>query len=139
MMPPAERFAQAAEALAGTRFRLHGRSRAGGVDCIGLVACALEACGRRVRSPEGYGLRNSDIARHLRFAAENGFAETERPDARGDLLLVLPGPAQFHLLVASGAGHFVHAHAGLRRVVRDRGLPGAPVLRRWRLFAQDEE
>lgn len=132
----AERFAAAAEALEGTKFRLHGRTRAGGLDCIGLAALALADCGREVRAPQGYALRNSDIARHLRLAASNGFADTGNSPARGDLLLVRAGPAQCHLLVACGGGRFVHAHAGSRRVVRDRGLPDAAVLRHWRLIEE---
>lgn len=50
----------------------------------------------------------------------------------GDVLLVRPGPAQVHLLVCARDGRFVHAHAGLRRVVAMPGPHGWPVLRHWR-------
>lgn len=133
MTPLPESFAAAAEALVGAPYRLHGRSREHGLDCIGLVACALAACGAKPRAPAGYGLRNSTIDAHLHRAALNGFAPASGPVLRGDLVLVVPGPAQHHLLVATGGGGFVHAHAGLRRVIRDNGLPGAPVLGHWRL------
>lgn len=138
-MTPADSFAAAAESLLDVRFRLHGRSRESGLDCIGLVACALGQAGLTALPPHGYALRNTRIARHLDAAASSGFAETTAPIARGDLLLVRPGPAQHHLLVATGAAAFVHAHAGLRRVVRlNTALPW-PVLRHWRLdlTAQD--
>ena len=50
----------------------------------------------------------------------------------GDLILARPGPAQHHLLVASGPDRFIHAHAGLRRVVAMPGPLPWPVLHRWR-------
>lgn len=129
----AARFAEQAEQLAGTRFRLHGRDPATGLDCVGLVACALERCGCAVEAPDGYGLRNSTIERHLAFAARNHFTETEGPIERGDLLLARPGPAQHHLVVALAANRFVHAHAGLRRVIVHHGLPHWPLATHWRL------
>lgn len=128
-----ERFAAAACALVGTRFRLHGRTPAEGLDCVGLVACALAASGRAVRAPAGYGLRNSTIEPHLTLAEANGFAPADGPAKRGDLLLVATGPGQHHLTVVSGENKFVHAHAGLRKIVIQPGpLPWA-VLHRWRL------
>ena len=77
----AMRFAKAAEELVGTPFRLHGRTPAAGVDCVGLVACALKhggvPCGGAVDPPGGYGLRNRSIDRLLHLAADNGFAAIE--------------------------------------------------------------
>lgn len=125
-----EGFAAAAEALVGAPFRLGGRDPAGGVDCVGLVACAL---GPGVAAPQGYGLRNSAIARHLAFAAGAGFVPSALPPARGDLILARPGPAQHHLLVVLGRDRFVHAHAGLRRVAIHAGPLPWPVHRCWRL------
>jgi cell wall-associated NlpC family hydrolase len=133
----ADRFATAAEELVGVPFRLHGRSRASGLDCVGLVACALTASGRAATAPAGYALRNSGIDRHLPFASRNGFREASGPILRGDLLLVAPGPAQHHLLVASNAGSFVHAHAGLRRVVCQPAPLAWPALHHWRLIEQE--
>lgn len=124
-----EAFAAAAEALVGSRFRLGGRDPVHGLDCVGLVGAALGGAD----APLGYGLRNSDVARHLVFARRAGFMIAEGPIARGDLLLALPGPAQHHLLVALGADCFVHAHAGLRRVVVQPGPPPWPLAAHWRL------
>lgn len=132
-------LARAAEALVGTRFRLHGRDRATGLDCIGLVGNALERCGRKVRYPQGYRLRNADIARWLEFAGANGLRGCGGDTRRGDILLVSPGPAQHHLLVAQGHGCFVHAHAGLKRVVSQPISLTHPPLARWRVDPDQEQ
>lgn len=129
-----EAFAAAARALVGTRFRLLGRLPETGLDCVGLVACALAAAGRDVRAPTGYALRNTTIEPWLRLAGANGFGAVSSDEARGDLLLARPGPGQHHLIVALGGGEFVHAHAGLGRVVVQPEPLAWPVLRRWRLI-----
>lgn len=127
-----EAVARAACELVGTPFRLHGRNPVYGLDCIGLVAVAIEKAGGRPSPPTHYRLRNSAIVAHLRFANQSGLVETIGRPRPGDVLLVAPGPAQHHLLVAAGACRFVHAHAGLRRVsVIDGPIPW-PVLRHWR-------
>ncbi len=123
-------FADAAEALLDVPFRLGGRDPVTGVDCIGLVACALGG----VAAPAGYALRNSCIQRHLVFVARAGFAPASGPIERGDLILAVPGPAQHHLLVALGAARFIHAHAGLRRVACHDGLLPWTMQGRWRLL-----
>ena len=139
MTARADAFARAAEALIGTPFALHGRSPQHGLDCVGLVACALEACGNAPRIPEGYGLRNASISRFLVLAHGNGFAAVSEAEtfkaARGDLLLVAPGPGQSHLLIALGPDRFVHAHAGLRRVAVHHGPLDWTVEHHWRLRA----
>lgn len=125
-----EQFAQAAEALLGAPFRLGGRDPATGIDCVGLVACAL---GPGVEAPQGYGLRNSAIEHHLAFVDRAGFLPATGAIQRGDLVLAVPGPAQLHLLVTLTPERFVHAHAGLRRTVLHAGpLPWAERAR-WRL------
>jgi hypothetical protein len=48
-----------------------------------------------------------------------------------DMMLVRPGALHRHLLILVPGG-FVHAHAGLRRVVETPGAPPWPVLRIWR-------
>ena len=133
MSNAAERFALEAERLAGTPFRLHGRTRVQGVDCIGLVACALEAADLPADPPQGYTLRNTLPGAHADKAGRSGFIVADGPVMRGDLLLVRPGPAQHHLIVALGKTRVVHAHAGLRRVVVQTRLPDWPVLTHWRL------
>ena len=139
MSAPGDAVAHAAEALIGTRFRLHGRDRETGLDCIGLVGTALTDCGREVRYPQGYRLRNADIARWLDFAEANRLRACTGPIRRGDILLTRPGPAQHHLLVALGGDRFVHAHAGLRRVVRQHLPLVEPPLMHWRLDPVPEQ
>ena len=134
-----ERFAAEAELLVGTRFRLHGRVAETGLDCVGLVARALEAAGRRAIAPGGYSLRNAAIDDLLAFAGRNLFFPCHEPLARGDLLLVRPGPAQHHLIIAISRDGFVHAHASLGRVVLHRGPLSWPVLFHWRLAPSSEE
>lgn len=125
-------FAGAAERFLGSPFRLGGRDPATGLDCVGLVACALSVD----EAPSGYRLRNSDIAAHLAFAARAGFRPAGGPIRRGDLILAQPGPAQHHLLVALGPARFIHAHAGLRRTVIHAGPLAWPERMRWRLPIQ---
>lgn len=138
-LPAAEReqagayLAHAAERLVGVPFRLHGRDPERGLDCVGLVLAALEVVGRRVRVPP-YRLRMSEIGSLVTGASDAGLVEASGPPGPGDVLLVRPGPAQHHLVIAASLGGFVHAHAGLRRVV----LTPAPLPwteeRRWRLL-----
>lgn len=126
-------LAAAAETLVGTPFRLHGREAASGLDCVGLVAAALAAIGRPAPGPRCYGLRNHDIADALVFAARAGLIEAGGAILTGDVLLVRPAPLQHHLLIALGKTGFVHAHAGLRRVVVTPGPLASPLIRHWRL------
>lgn len=130
---PGAQFAAAALALVGVPFRLHGRN-GDGVDCVGLVALALAATGRQPAIPIGYRLRALSVEPFLEFAAHNCFAAIAGPEAPGDLLLVHPCPIQAHLLVTTGQGGFVHAHAGLGRVVHETGPCSWPVAAHWRLM-----
>lgn len=123
------RAARAAERLVGTRFRLHGRDPASGLDCVGLVAAALGVS----TTPVAYRLRNRDISAQLGFAPAAGLVETTGGIEPGDVLLVRAGPGQHHLLVADTRGGLIHAHAGLRRVVATPGPPRWPIERHWRL------
>ncbi|WP_234024915.1 hypothetical protein [Tsuneonella amylolytica] len=118
-------------------FRLHGRDPATGLDCVGVVAAAFAACGTRPHVPHGYGLRNRSVGALLELAGAAGLADASGEDAVGDILLVRPGPAQHHLLVALSGERYVHAHAGLRRVVIQPGPLPWPVERRWRLAAKE--
>jgi len=137
MTGPANLLVEAARRFVGAPFRLHGRDPATGLDCVGLVAAALAAMGRTPIVPRTYALRNSDITNLLGFAAANGFEDIGGPVEPGDLVLVRPGPAQFHLLIAERSGSFIHAHAGLRRVVRMPGPLGLTVHRHWHLSTKE--
>lgn len=145
-MERGEAIMNAARSMIGASFRLHGRSAATGLDCVGLVMLALERAGNgdaRKATPQGYRLRGGAIApveAGLRRAGLSpvapvraGAAGTavEMDTRPGDILLVEAGVAQFHLMIATDAGH-VHAHAGLGHVVEMPGPSPWPVLSRWR-------
>jgi len=114
-----------ARALVGCRFRLHGRNPATGLDCVGVVACAAS-----VQAPRGYSLRGGSVAAVAAALVDQGFSEVDEARA-GDVLLMQAGPAQLHLAVRTSIG-FVHADAGLRRVVERPGAPDWEVLGIWR-------
>lgn len=116
-LSPGAAIAEAAQSLVGTPFRLHGRDPRFGLDCIGVASVALLRAGLANNPPQGYRLRGHDLAGWENLISQNGLAQGSAPVQPGDLLIVRPGPAQLHILVATDHGHFVHAHAGLRRVV----------------------
>ncbi|WP_200910115.1 peptidoglycan endopeptidase [Sphingomonas sp. Leaf38] len=118
-------IADAARAAVGTRFRVHGRGP-DGLDCVGLVAVALRAGGYAGAVPTGYSLRGGDPGVLDRVLVRVVDA------APGDVLLMAAGPGQFHLGIRTPGG-FVHADAGLRRVVERPGVPPWPVLGAWRM------
>ncbi|UIP07143.1 peptidoglycan endopeptidase [Erythrobacter sp. SDW2] len=122
-----------ARTLIGSRFRLHGRDPATGLDCVGVVAACLKAAGRPIRVPPVYGLRNTDIAPLLGLSERADAKSGALPCQSGDILLVWPGPAQHHLLLAAGPHSFIHAHATLRRVVETPFPAPWPIERHWRL------
>lgn len=128
-----DHFATAAEALLGTPFRLGGHDPDSGLDCVGLIACAL---GLGSDAPVGYALRNCSIARHLEFVERAGLVPATNPRKRGDVVLTAPGAAQHHLLVTLAPDRFIHAHAGLRRVALHHGPLPWPELARWRLASE---
>lgn len=128
-----EALARAAESLAGTRFRLHGRDPATGLDCIGLLAAALAAINRRTALPTGYTLRTRALPDLAALAAGCGFAAAEGALLPGDVAMVRIPPGQFHLIIAGQAGRIVHAHAGIGRITLFPGPPGWPCIGHWRL------
>ncbi len=132
-MTPAAAFAAAAQSLVGCRFRLHGRDPDTGLDCVGVLAEALRRAGRPGVLPVDYNLRTRDVARAYDIAPQLGFAPTTGPTRLGDVALIQVGPCQHHFAVACDGGTFVHAHAGLRRVVHSPVLPTGTVVGQWRL------
>lgn len=124
-----EAVAARARRLVGVRFRPQGRSRAIGLDCVGLVAAAL----RKRDVPSDYALRGGALAELEAALSEAGLRRIDlaRP---GDVLVLRAGPGQLHLAVSTGEG-FVHAHAGLGRVVETPGQPEWPLLGIWRAGA----
>jgi cell wall-associated NlpC family hydrolase len=132
-------LAHAAQALVGAPYRLHGRNRATGLDCIGVLACALEAAGRQAALPSNYRLRSRIVPPFDAIASANGLSAASGPVLPGDVLIVRPGPCQQHLLIASGPQQFVHAHIALKRIVCGPLRPDWPLLGHWRLNPSPEE
>jgi len=127
MAPHEAAVVTAARACLGTRFRLHGRSRESGLDCIGLAAIAYGKSG----VPAGYALRGGDPERVAAAIEALGFVPATDPPRVADLLLLRAGPHQLHLAIFTDRG-FIHADARLRRVAEVPGPPLWPVLGRWR-------
>jgi hypothetical protein len=121
-------YATRARAFVGTRFRPQGRS-ADGLDCVGVVVAAFELDPEAI--PRDYALRGNSthvptavLARHFRRVPVRSLRA-------GDVMLMTVAPGRLHLGVRTSAG-FVHAHAGIRRVVETPGMPEWPVLGAYR-------
>ena len=123
----------AAAGLIGCAFRLHGRDPATGLDCVGLVASALKAAGAQAQVPEGYSLRNLTIDHWLHCAAGSGLRASPGQVCAGDIVLLRLDHCQHHLMIAESATSVIHAHAGLRQVVRQPFDPRWQVCAKWRL------
>lgn len=128
------RLARAAETLVGTPFRLHGRDPATGLDCLGLLSAAMARAGRPISLPTGYPLRIIQLDRWMPDPLTCGLRPARGRFACGDVVLLQPGPVQFHLAIADRSLGWVHAHAGLRKVVRDAALPDGVIIHHWRLI-----
>ncbi len=127
-------LAKAAEGMAGTPFRLHGRDPRTGLDCIGLIDCALAEIGCKALFPNGYALRTGQWPDLDEIADRRGFVPTSGPVLPGDVLLLKPCASQLHFTIAGLlGGTWIEAHAGLRRVVVTATSDRFPVIRRWRL------
>ncbi len=136
-MRDGERLALAAAKLLGAPFRLQGRNPRFGIDCVGLVTVAIQSIGRPVVAPSGYRLRNATIEHWLRYAEQCSLVPAEGGIETGDVILVTPGAGQAHLLIAENSASFLHAHAGLRKVVRQTGAMNSPIRFHWRLAARN--
>ncbi|HWU03539.1 MAG TPA: peptidoglycan endopeptidase [Novosphingobium sp.] len=126
-----DKVARAALEVVGVRFRLRGRDPATGLDCVGVVAAALAGNGCRLALPIDYAMRAQDTGRAAPFADALGCVAAHGDAQPGDILLLHVGPGQHHFAVAVDGG-FVHAHAGLRRVVLAPAMPAGAVIGHWR-------
>lgn len=129
-----QELAKAAAQFIGLRFQLHGRDPSQGLDCIGLVACSLEAVGCKPETPSGYGLRNSNLTPWLNCAEQSGLTQISGAVELGDIVLIKPGPGQYHLVIAETASSAIHAHAGIRKIVRQTMAFSEIKTRHWRLL-----
>jgi murein DD-endopeptidase / murein LD-carboxypeptidase len=136
MLDKQQAIAQRALAEVGTPYRLHGRMAGVSLDCVGLIALALGPHLKGQTIPSGYALRGNyqdDVCKFFQTLPLSKFA----PDSAylaGDIIAIAPSPQQMHLAICAGDG-WVHAHAGLRRVVHSPVL-GDPISCRWRLIGE---
>ncbi len=128
----------AAQTLIGCPFRLHGRDPATGLDCVGLVCAALAGCGVHPVTPLGYGLRNTGIDQWLPLAPLSGLVPASGPVGEGNVLLIALAHCQHHLVICADTDSVIHAHAGLRRVVRQPRDPAWQIRARWRFAPHTE-
>lgn len=112
--------------LVGAPFRLHGRDPSTGLDCVGVAALVFGV----PDVPRGYALRTADGAGVAALIDAAGLRRVRRTACPGDLALVRSGPVQCHLVVMTDTG-FVHADAGIGRVVETPGAPPWPVIGIW--------
>lgn len=121
-------YAARAQALVGTPFRAQGRDSAG-LDCVGVVLATFVIPADAVR--HNYRLRG-DHRGELEEQLGAQFRRVPTNQLRaGDVMLLQAGDAQYHLAVRTERG-FVHAHAGIRRVVETPGAPEWPLLAAYR-------
>jgi murein DD-endopeptidase / murein LD-carboxypeptidase len=121
-------IAQRALAELGTPFRLRGRISGVALDCVGLVAVAL----RESDAPDRYTLKGNYsniinsymVQKRLNSVAVNTAAD-------GDIAQVSCYANQQHLMIRANDG-WVHAHAGLGRVVHMPGASPWPITTVWR-------
>lgn len=135
-MTQGEQLARAATHLLGAPFRLHGRDPRVGLDCVGLLLASLQAIGIQAEYPRGYALRNRSIDRWIAYAPLWSLADASGPILAGDVLISSPGPNQHHVMIAVKPRTVIHAHAGLRRVVREPLKPDQVFNAHWRVPTQ---
>jgi len=122
-------------ALVGTRFRPQGRTPRDGLDCVGTAALAAGIPADRIS--RDYALRGQRLADIEHQLCDLGC----RPVVGnvldlGDVVVCRTGPAQYHMVIITPFG-FVHADAGLRRVVqRPYPIPWT-LIGAWRIAEED--
>ena len=122
--PHAREIIAAVRACIGTRFRSQGRTPGLGLDCVGVALVAARAAGMSAPVVPLYQLGGDNEAAVDALIEMAGMVRAAEPRA-GDLWLFAPAPRQRHFAVqvtetasrSSDPWRFVHAHAGIGRVV----------------------
>lgn len=109
----------------GTAFRLHGRTPDVALDCVGLVAFAIDAKDVLI----SYSLRGAkmDFIKSYMDSIKLLQLHQSVRIGDGDIAIVACSPQQFHLMVRAANG-WVHSHAGLRKVVHTPGASPWPIV-----------
>lgn len=132
-------LADAARGLVGAPYRHNGRDPATGLDCLGVLGAALAAIGRAAPLPARNAMHRRGDPDVEAIAEACGLVDASGLSTPGDVLLVRCSPLQLHLLLAVSANRFVHAHAGLRRVVLGPCDPAWSIVGHWRLTPSNED
>jgi murein DD-endopeptidase / murein LD-carboxypeptidase len=122
----------------GVPFRLHGRVAGQALDCVGLAGYALFGAGGHAL-PLQYSLRGDFTENVHQFFAKHNFIKLESGSdfLCGDIILCQTAPQQMHLMVRVNGG-FVHAHAGLRKIVFTPLPSPWPILCGWRTVKNNQ-
>ncbi len=120
-----EAIAARAMTQIGTTFRLHGRTPDVALDCVGLVAFAIDA-GEVIRDYSLKGTKIDFILSYMDSIGLNPLAQSTSI-CDGDIAIVTCSPQQFHLMIRAANG-WVHSHAGLRKVVHTPGASPWPIV-----------
>lgn len=124
-------FVKTARAWLGARWRHQGRTKKGGVDCIGLCLCVARDCGLQVRDVTGYG-RRPQGSRLLSALQDQLLSLSLDEVADGDIGLFRDQGYPVHVGILSTKNNnpsVIHAHAARRQVVEEPlAVFGAPFL-----------
>jgi murein DD-endopeptidase / murein LD-carboxypeptidase len=123
-----EHIAERARREIGTAFRLHGRSPGVALDCVGLVATAIGVSD----APAGYSLKGNHHFQIESYFRGSGFALVDGNAENGDIAVVHIAAQHQHLMIRAGSG-WVHAHAGLGRIVHTPDQAPWPIIALWRV------
>jgi murein DD-endopeptidase / murein LD-carboxypeptidase len=130
----AAEIVEAVRGCIGTRFRVQGRVPGLALDCVGVALVAAHAAACEITDVPAYRLGGDHEIMITALLARSGLVL--RPSLMpGDLMLCAPAAGRRHLAVATstgGAGLFVHAHAGLGRVVEAPPDPDWAIIGFWR-------
>jgi hypothetical protein len=125
-------IAKSAHEQIGTRFRLHGRRGDEALDCAGLVEHCLKPFEKFSKVPTNYTMRGRHVGLAESFFRQNNFSIImDEPPVDGDIAVVRCEARQIHLLIRSRHA-WVHAHAGLGRVVLTPDPLPWPIIQLWR-------
>jgi lipoprotein Spr len=123
----------------GTRFRSQGRMPGVGLDCVGVALVAARAAGTDIPGVPSYQLGGDNEYQLETFLRGAGLIPVARA-APGDIWVFAPISGRRHLAVQSDGcvgdhrrhAMFVHAHAGLGRVVETAADPAWAMIGAWR-------
>lgn len=115
-MPHAREFAAAAEALAGVRWRRHGRNPVAGLDCGGLPVASLAAVGIVAADSRDYDAAMPPAEFLWRMCRSNGVEQPWGDAGEGRLALCSWGSVAEprHLAIMLARRRIVHVDAAVR-------------------------